>query len=125
MSQLTVRRALAGAAAGAALVMSGATGTAHAGTSNFYVSLQTNSNVRTAPTTSSTLVLNTGSTVARYYMDGLCYVRGQYVRIGTYGTDVWYHGHVVDGRMAEPTRHHVYVWGGNVNVGDDPAGRPC
>ncbi|MFJ6995707.1 hypothetical protein [Streptomyces sp. NPDC003090] len=125
MSQRTARRALAGVAAGAALVMFGATGTAHAGASNFYVSLQTNSNVRTAPNTSSTVVLNTGWTVDRYYMEGLCYVRGQYVKIGTYGTDVWYHGHVVDGQLKEPTRHYVYVWGGNVNIGADPSGRPC
>ncbi|WP_149180016.1 hypothetical protein [Streptomyces sp. TRM49041] len=127
MSQRSARLAAAGLAAGAALTLLGTAGTAHADASRFYVSLQTHSNVRTAATTNSRIVLNTGSVKDRYYMDGICYVRGQYVKVGTYGTDVWYRGHVVDGvDVMQPTRHNVWVWGGNVNIGKDPSGvGPC
>ncbi|WP_175411167.1 hypothetical protein [Streptomyces sp. TRM64462] len=126
MSQSCRRRAVrlgtAGLAAGAALALCGSAGTAHAGAAGFYVSLQTHSNVREAATTNSKLILNTGSVKDRYYMDGLCYVHGQYVKAGSYGTDVWYKGHVVDGvDVMQPTRHNVWVWGGNVNIGKDPS----
>ncbi|MFF8847843.1 hypothetical protein ACF08N_34895 [Streptomyces sp. NPDC015127] len=121
MPQRSTRFTAAGLAAGAALALLGGTGTAHAGASGFYVSLQTNSNVREAATSASRLLLNTGTVKDRYYMDGVCYVRGQYVTIGGYGTDVWYKGHVHDGHVVEPTRNNVYVWGGNVNIGQDPS----
>ncbi|GAA4933095.1 hypothetical protein ACFPM3_04290 [Streptomyces coeruleoprunus] len=122
MSQRTIRLATAGLAAGAALALFGASGTAHAGAAGFYVSLQTHSNVRAAATTNSSLILNTGSTKDRYYLDGVCYARGQYVKVGSYGTDVWYKGHVHDGvDVTQPVRHNVWVWGGNVNIGKDPS----
>ncbi|MFD7436430.1 hypothetical protein [Streptomyces sp. NPDC059861] len=122
MSQRSTRLAAAGLAAGAALTLFAATGTAHAGAAGFYVSLQTNSNVRSAPGTQNVPLLNTGSTRDRYYMDGVCYVHGQPVTAGGYHTDVWYRGTVHDSvDLSKGPYRNVWAWGGNVNVGKDPA----
>ncbi|MFF3849070.1 hypothetical protein [Streptomyces sp. NPDC002328] len=116
---LRARLAVLGTVAAAALSVLASAGMAHAG---FYVSLQTHSNVRTAPSTGSGVVVNTGSTPNRYYMDGVCYVHGQRVTAGGYTTDVWYRGTVHDSVIPSPGPYnHVWVWGGNVNVGQDPA----
>ncbi|MFF3334057.1 hypothetical protein ACFYWX_31650 [Streptomyces sp. NPDC002888] len=115
------RLAAASLAAGAALSLFAATGTAQAGASGFYVSLQTNSNVRTAPHTQNVPVVNTGSTRDRYYLDGVCYVHGQRVTAGGYTTDVWYYGTVHDGADPFKTYRNVWAWGGNVNIGQDPS----
>ncbi|MFG3659777.1 hypothetical protein [Streptomyces sp. NPDC047706] len=77
LPQRSTRLAVAGLAAGAALVLSASAGAAHAGAAGFYVSLQTHSNVRTAPGTQNGPLLNTVHTRDRYYMDGVCYVHGR------------------------------------------------
>ncbi|MFJ4617021.1 hypothetical protein [Streptomyces sp. NPDC088812] len=119
------RTAAVGVAAGAALAVLCAAGTAHA---HFYVSLQTYSNVRSAPNTGGGVVVNTGSIRERFYLDGVCYTRGQYIKSGGYGTDVWYHGSVHDSvDLTVGPYNNVWVWGGNVDIGRDPADsvRPC
>ncbi|MEU6059268.1 hypothetical protein [Streptomyces sp. NPDC047097] len=121
MSQHLVRRAAAGLAAVAALSLSTATGTAHAGAAGFYVSLQTNSNIRSLPNTQNVPILNTGATRDRYYMDGVCYVHGQPVTAGGYRTDVWYRGTVHDSVIGNGPYRDVWAWGGNVNIGKDPS----
>jgi hypothetical protein len=126
MSQRSTRLAAAGLAAGAALTLFASSGTAHAGASGFYVSLQAHSNVRTAPNTQNVPTVNTGPTADRYYIDGVCYSHGQRVTAGGYTTDVWYKGTVFDG--ATPNQYYnAWVWGGNVNVGKDPSDSvdPC
>ncbi|MEV7283452.1 hypothetical protein AB0O01_02585 [Streptomyces sp. NPDC093252] len=121
MARTAFRRATTALAVGAA-ALTALAATAHAGVAGFYVSLQTHSNLRTAPNTQNTPVLNTGPTTDRYYLDGVCYVRGQRVTAGGYTTDVWYRGTVHDSVIGSggPYRD-VYVWGGNVNIGQDPS----
>ncbi|MFG2133550.1 hypothetical protein ACGFNV_38120 [Streptomyces sp. NPDC048751] len=121
MSPRRTRLAAAGLAAGAALSLFASTGTAQAGISGFYVSLQTNSNIRSAPNTQNAPILNTGSIKDRYYLDGVCYVHGQPVTAGGYTTDVWYYGTVFDGVDVFKTYRNVWAWGGNVNIGKDPS----
>ncbi|MFJ2263669.1 hypothetical protein ACIOKD_36155 [Streptomyces sp. NPDC087844] len=119
------RPAAACVAAGAALAVLCSAGTAHAG---FYVSLQTHSNVRPAPHTNSGTVVNTGAVKDRFYLDGVCYSRGQYIKSGGYGTDVWYRGSVHDSvDLTTGPYNDVWVWGGNVDIGRDPSDsvRPC
>ncbi|MFI9152557.1 hypothetical protein [Streptomyces sp. NPDC053367] len=125
MSLLSTRVAAAGIAAGAAFALFASAGAAEARPDGFYVSLQPNSNVRTAPTTQSQIRVNTGPTVDRYYIEGLCYVYGETVTAGGYTTAVWYKGHVFD--SLGPQYSNSYVWGGNVNVGADPSDSvdPC
>ncbi|MEU9337003.1 hypothetical protein AB0D49_28190 [Streptomyces sp. NPDC048290] len=122
MASTTFRRAVTVLAVGAAAVTATLTAPAHAGVRGFYVSLQTQSNVRPAPSTQNTPVLNTGPTRDRYYLDGVCYVHGQRVTAGGYTTDVWYRGTVHDSVIGSggPYRN-VWVWGGNVNIGQDPS----
>ncbi|MFD7303077.1 MULTISPECIES: hypothetical protein [Streptomyces] len=126
MSLLSTRVTAAGVAAGAALSLFASAGTAEARPDGFYVSLQPNSNVRSAANTQSRIAVNTGPTVDRYYMDGICYVYGQTVTAGGYTTSVWYYGNVFDG-MGSAQYAGVYVWGGNVNIGADPSDSvdPC
>lgn len=126
ISLRSTRVAAAGLAAGTALTLFTSAGAAEARPDGFYVSLQPNSNVRTAATTQSTVRVNTGPTPDRYYMNGVCYVYGQTVTAGGYTTAVWYYGDVFDG-MGSAQYAHVYVWGGNVNIGADPSDSvdPC
>ncbi|MER7660677.1 MULTISPECIES: hypothetical protein [unclassified Streptomyces] len=121
MPRNRTRLAAAGLALVGAATMTGvAAGTAHAGASGFYVSLQPNSNIRTGPFVAAGVVANTGPTVDRFYMDGVCYLEGDRVTAGGYTTDIWYRGTVFD--SASPATYRTaWVWGGNVNVGKDPA----
>ena len=122
MSLLSTRSA-AGLAGGAALALLASAGVAVAspyGLYGFYVSLQPGSNIRSMPNTHSTILGNTGPTPNRYYQNGVCYVRGETVTVGGYTTNVWYHGDVFDG-MSSVQHPSAYVWGGNVNVGQDPS----
>ncbi|MET8825598.1 hypothetical protein ABZX40_31610 [Streptomyces sp. NPDC004610] len=125
MAPTAFRRVTTALAVGAAAVTALAvttSGTAHAGAAGFYVSLRTHSNVRTAPNTQNTPVLNTGPTTDRYHLDGVCYVRGQRVTAGGYTTDVWYRGTVHDSVIGSGGPYRgVHVWGGNVNIGQDPS----
>lgn len=136
------RLAVLGTVAAAGLSVLATAGTAHAG---FDVSLQTDGNVRTAPHTGSALsatgvhtyletnsnvrtgpssgsgfVVNTGSVYNEYSMYVRCYVRGQQVTAGGYSTNVWYKG-LVNYNYTGRQWDNVYVWGGNVKVGADPA----
>jgi hypothetical protein len=119
MSLLSTRVAAAGTAAGAALTLFASAGAAEARPDAFYVSLQPYSNVRTAPNTQSQVRVNTGPTVGRYEIYGICYVYGETVTADGYTTAVWYAGNIYDREGAQYNGY--YVWGGNVNVGADPA----
>ncbi|GAA4889559.1 hypothetical protein ACFPM3_19230 [Streptomyces coeruleoprunus] len=109
------RLAAAGLALGTAVSLVGMAGTAHARSTT----VEANSNIRAAATTNSRLVGTTkGVSEAHVY----CFTRGQYVKVGNYGTNVWYHVNVFDNAANPPHAYlRVYVWGGNVNVGADPA----
>ncbi|WP_413760737.1 hypothetical protein [Streptomyces sp. MMBL 11-3] len=120
MSLLSTRFAAACVAAGAALTLFVSAGAAEARPSGFYVSLQPGSNIRSAPNTQGSALGNTGPTVDRYYQNGVCYVRGETVTAGGYTTNVWYYGDVFDG-MSSTRYSPAYVWGGNVNIGEDPS----
>ncbi|MCL7427157.1 hypothetical protein [Streptomyces sp. YS415] len=125
MSLLSTRVAAVGIAAGAAFTLLASATAAEARPDAFHVSLQPNSNVRTAPNTQSQVRVNTGPTVDRFEMYGICYVYGETVTAGGYTTAVWYAGNIYDSQGGQYNGY--YVWGGNVNVGTDPADSvdPC
>ncbi|GFN00202.1 hypothetical protein Sfulv_50120 [Streptomyces fulvorobeus] len=112
--------AAAGLALGAALSLLGTTGTAQAAPSSadgYAATVQANSNLRDAPNTSSRIW---GTTTKVTEAGIACYTRGQYVQVGSYGTNVWYYGTVIDYDIGH-IYSNVWMWGGNVNVGADPA----
>jgi hypothetical protein len=111
----------AGLVLGVAVSLRGTAGTAEAAptdTIGYYpTTVQANSNLRDAPNTSGRI----WHTTTRETEGGVeCYTRGQYVKVGNYGTNVWYYGTVVDYDIGQ-IFGDVWVWGGNVNVGADPA----
>ncbi|MFD3333059.1 hypothetical protein ACFWV1_10465 [Streptomyces sp. NPDC058700] len=119
MAKRSTRLTAVGLALGAAVSLLGAAGSAEAAAQGVNTTVQAGSNIRAAATTNSRLV-GTTEFLSTAYME--CYTRGQYVRVGNYGTDVWYYGNVFDDD-ATPAHSYgdVWVWGGNVNVGADPA----
>ncbi|GAA3883013.1 hypothetical protein GCM10023084_39880 [Streptomyces lacrimifluminis] len=119
MAKTSTRLAAMGLALGAALTLLGTTGSAHAAAQASGTTLQPNSNVRAEPNTSSRVL---GTTTSQALMYIVCFKHAQYVKVGNYGTDVWYYGDV-DDRGTNPMTwyHNPWVWGGNVNVGADPA----
>ncbi|MFF3350137.1 hypothetical protein [Streptomyces sp. NPDC002779] len=125
MTRRSVSTAAAGLALGAALSLLGAAGTAEATSSNdgYAATVQANSNLRDAPNTSSRIW---GTTTKVTEAGIACYTRGQYVTVGNYGTNVWYYGTVIDYDIGH-IYSNVWMWGGNVNVGADPAPgiNPC
>ncbi|WP_189148859.1 hypothetical protein [Streptomyces lacrimifluminis] len=81
------------------------------------MTVQPNSNLREAPNTSSRIV----RTTIRELEGGIeCYTRGQYVKVGNHGTNVRYLGTVLETGIGQ-FLNDVWMWGGNVNVGADPA----
>ncbi|MFF3484021.1 hypothetical protein ACFYXC_12115 [Streptomyces sp. NPDC002701] len=78
--------------------------------------LQPNSNIRTGPGTSYRILNTSGPEGATGVVK--CYARGERVTAGDYTTDVWYQ---VTVHLPGHTYHFVWAWGGNVNVGADPA----
>jgi len=112
--------AAAGMVLGAAVSLLGTTGTAEAaptGSTSYATTVQANSNLRDAPNTSSR-IWGTTTEVTEAGIE--CYSRGQQVTAGGYTTDVWYYGTVIDYRIGH-IYSNVWMWGGNVNVGADPA----
>ncbi|MFJ7777438.1 hypothetical protein [Streptomyces yangpuensis] len=110
----------AGLALGAALSLLGAAGTAGAAPSaadGHATTVQANSNLRSAPNTGSRIW---GTTTKVTEAGVECYTRGQRVTVGGYTTDVWYFGTVIDYDIGH-IYSNVWMWGGNVNVGADPA----
>jgi hypothetical protein len=75
--------------------------------------VQANSNLRSGPSTRA-ILSGTTTAVTRAFIE--CYTRGERVTAGGYTTDVWYQG-VFGGYELSV----LYAWGGNVNVGADPA----
>ncbi|MDX3453154.1 hypothetical protein PV396_14540 [Streptomyces sp. ME02-8801-2C] len=118
MAKTSTRLAATGLALGAALTLLGTAGTAHAAAQTS-ATVQPNSNLRTEPSTNSRI---RGTTTSQAEMHIKCFKHAQYVQVGNYGTDVWYYGHVDDRGTNPPTWYYdPWVWGGNVNVGADPA----
>ncbi|MFE9683245.1 hypothetical protein [Streptomyces sp. NPDC006285] len=78
--------------------------------------LQPNSNIRTGPGTSYRILNTSGPEGATGVVK--CYARGERVTAGDYTTDVWYQ---VTVHLPGHTYSFVWAWGGNVNVGADPA----
>ncbi|MFF6784708.1 hypothetical protein [Streptomyces sp. NPDC012510] len=116
MTRRTVSTTAAGLALGAALSLLGTAGTAEAaptGTDGYATTVQANSNLRGGPSTRATLA-GTTTKVTRASID--CWQGGDEVTAGGYTTNVWYRG-VVGGYELM----NVWIWGGNVNVGADPA----
>ncbi|MEU6229539.1 hypothetical protein [Streptomyces sp. NPDC047042] len=114
---MSTRLAATGLALGAALSL-GTAGSAEAASADpRAVTVQPNSNLRSAPNTSSRIW---GTTTKETEGGVECYTRGQYVKVGNYGTDVWYYGTVIDYDIGH-IYNNVWMWGGNVNVGADPA----
>ncbi|MDX3453156.1 hypothetical protein PV396_14550 [Streptomyces sp. ME02-8801-2C] len=114
---MSKRRASAvGLALGAAFSLLGAAGTAEAApsASPTATTVQARSNLRSGPSTQEILV-GTTTKVSKAYID--CWSPGERVTVGGYTTDVWYRGVVHGGWELI----NVWVWGGNVNVGADPA----
>ncbi|MER7575764.1 hypothetical protein [Streptomyces sp. NPDC126514] len=119
--------AAVGLALGAAVSLLGTVGNAEAeaAAQGVGTTIQAGSNLRAAATTNSQLA---GTTVAQSKAYIKCYMRGQYVTVGNYGTNVWYMGYVDDYTAKPPVSYYdVWVWGGNVNVGADPSPEvaPC
>ncbi|MFJ9741459.1 SH3 domain-containing protein [Streptomyces sp. NPDC101166] len=77
--------------------------------------LQPNSNIRTGPGTSYEILYTSGP---ESFGKVLCHVRGERVTVGGYTTDVWYE---VDVHFPGHSYYGAWAWGGNVNVGADPA----
>ncbi|MER7575765.1 hypothetical protein [Streptomyces sp. NPDC126514] len=120
MTRRSVSTAAAGLVLGVAVPLLGTAGTAEAaptGNSGHATTVQANSNLRDAPKTSSRIQHTTTSVTEAGV---LCYSRGERVSAGGYTTDVWYYGDVFDYDIGQ-IFHGVWMWGGNVNVGADPA----
>ncbi|MER6678635.1 hypothetical protein [Streptomyces sp. NPDC000983] len=112
--------AAAGLALAATLALLGTAGTAEAApsaTNSHPTTVQAGSNLRDAPHTSSRIW---GTTTKVTEAGVACYTRGQRVTAGGYTTDVWYFGTVIDYDIGH-IYNNVWMWGGNVNVGADPA----
>ncbi|MFF6784707.1 hypothetical protein [Streptomyces sp. NPDC012510] len=123
-SRTTVATGLALGATLSLLGAAGSAGAAPSGTDDVRAAtVQANSNLRDAPRTSGRLL---HTTTEESEAGILCYTRGERVTVGGYTTNVWYHGQVVD-YGAGQIFNSVFVWGGNVNVGADPAPgiEPC
>lgn len=120
MAKTSTRLAATGLVLGVAASLLGIAGTAEAapsGTNGYAATVQPRSNLRDAPNTSSRIWYTTPKELEA----GIeCYTRGQYVKVGNYGTDVWYKGTVIDYDFGH-WFSNVWMWGGNVNVGADPA----
>ncbi|MCX5582713.1 hypothetical protein ACFV0H_00215 [Streptomyces erythrochromogenes] len=120
MAKRSTRFAATGLALGAALSLLGTAGAAEAapsGTSGYAATVQAHSNLRDAPRTNSRIW---GTTTKVTEAGVACYTRGQRVTAGGYTTDVWYFGTVIDYDIGH-IYSNVWMWGGNVNVGADPA----
>ncbi|MFJ9545881.1 hypothetical protein [Streptomyces erythrochromogenes] len=116
MAKRSTRLAATGTAIGAALSLLGAAETAGAapsGTSGRATTVQANSNVRSGPFLAAR-IHGTTTKVTAAHID--CWLDGDTVTAGGYTTNVWYRGTV-----AGYDRSNAWVWGGNVNVGADPA----
>ncbi|MEV7995136.1 hypothetical protein AB0O67_25500 [Streptomyces sp. NPDC086077] len=116
MTRRSVSSAAAGLALGVAVSLLGTAGTAEAApssTSGYATTVQANSNLRSGPSTRADLY-GTTTKVTRASID--CWLGGDEVTVGGYTTRVWYRG-VVGGYELM----NVWIWGGNVNVGADPA----
>lgn len=125
MFKRSARLTAAGLAVGAAFTLFGGAGASQAAPSasqsspstvQFSPILQPNSNIRTGPGTSYRILNTSGPEGA----DGVvkCYGRGERVTVGGYTTDVWYQVNV---QFPGHSYYFVWAWGGNVNVGSDPA----
>ncbi|MDT9680740.1 hypothetical protein RND61_01350 [Streptomyces sp. TRM76323] len=110
--------AAVGLTLGAALSPLATAGGAHAAAQGVNTTVQAGSNIRAAATTNSRHLGTTRSVSTAAIQ---CHTRGQYVKVGAYGTEVWYFGNVFDDTPGSPHGYiGVWVWGGNVNVGADP-----
>ncbi|MGW7195677.1 hypothetical protein [Streptomyces chryseus] len=119
MVKRSARLAATGLALGAALSLLGTAGSAQAAAQARETTVQAGSNIRAAATTNSRLL---GTTKSESVGSISCYTRGQRVTVGGYTTDVWYFGNVFDEGSNPPHAYlNVWAWGGNVNVGADPA----
>ncbi|MGW1544687.1 SH3 domain-containing protein [Streptomyces sp. NPDC002309] len=125
MFKRSARLTAAGLAAGTALTLFGGAGASQAaagasqqaaGTVQASPILQPNSNIRTGPGTSYRILGTSGPEGATGVVK--CYGRGERVTAGGYTTDVWYQ---VTVHFPGHTYYFVWAWGGNVNVGADPA----
>ncbi|MEJ8637742.1 MULTISPECIES: SH3 domain-containing protein [Streptomyces] len=125
MFQRSARLTAAGLAAGTALALFGGAGASQAAPSISQPApstvqaspiLQPNSNIRTGPGTSYRILNTSGPEGATGVAK--CYARGERVTAGGYTTDVWYQ---VTVHFPGHTYYFVWAWGGNVNVGADPA----
>ncbi|WP_264932132.1 hypothetical protein [Streptomyces sp. A012304] len=124
MFKRSARLTAAGIAVGTAFTLFGGAGAQAApGTSQPAPStvqsspiLQPNSNIRTGPGRSYRIYDTSGPEGASGVVK--CYARGERVTAGGYTTDVWYQ---VTVHLPRATYYFVWAWGGNVNVGADPA----
>ncbi|MGW3644983.1 hypothetical protein [Streptomyces sp. NPDC000878] len=116
MTRRSVSTAAAGLALGAALSLLGTAGTAEAaptGANGYATTVQANSNVRSGPFLAAQ-IYGTTTQVTGASID--CWLDGDRVTVGGYTTNVWYRG-TVNGYDYS----NAWIWGGNVNVGADPA----
>lgn len=116
MTKRSVSTAAAGLVLGVAVSLLGTAGTAEAapsGASGYATTVQPNSNVRSGPFTVAK-IYGTTTKVTEASID--CWLDGDTVTVGGYTTKVWYRG-TVQGYSGS----NMWVWGGNVNVGADPA----
>ncbi|WP_369037571.1 MULTISPECIES: hypothetical protein [Streptomyces] len=116
MAKRSTRLTAMGLVLGAALSVLGTAGTAEAapsGSSGYATTVQANSNVRSGPFLASQ-IHGTTTKVTGAGID--CRLDGDPVTVGGYTTNVWYRG-TVNGYNYS----NAWVWGGNVNVGADPA----
>ncbi|WP_105969511.1 hypothetical protein [Streptomyces geranii] len=120
MSKRSVSTTAAGLVLGATLSLLGTAGTAEAApsaTDGYPTTVQAHSNLRDAPNTSSRI----WGTTTQVLEAGIeCYTLGQRVTAGGYTTNVWYYGTAIDYDIGH-IYSNVWMWGGNVNVGADPA----
>lgn len=120
MAKTSTGLAATGLALGVAVSLLGTAGTAQAaptGTNGYATTVQAHSNLRDAPHTSSRIW---GTTTKVTEAGVECYKIGQSVTAGGYTTAVWYFGTVIDYDIGH-IYSNVWMWGGNVNVGTDPA----
>ncbi|THA76806.1 hypothetical protein [Streptomyces sp. A0592] len=116
MTRRIMPTAAAGLVLGTALSLLAAVGAAEAapsGTSGYATTVQAKSNVRSGPFLAAQ-IHGTTTKVTAASID--CWLDGDTVTAGGYTTNVWYRGTV-----AGYNRNNAWVWGGNVNVGADPA----
>ncbi|WP_330289475.1 hypothetical protein [Streptomyces sp. NBC_00576] len=125
MFKRNARLTAAGLAVGTAFTLFGGAGASQAAPSTSQPApstvqsssiLQPNSNIRTGPGTSYRILNTSGPEGAPGVVK--CYGRGERVTAGGYTTDVWYQVNV---QFTGHSYYFVWAWGGNVNVGADPA----